>query len=36
MQFRKATSADIPFITKIYEDIHAEEETCGRETCIRS
>ena len=29
MNFRKATSADIPVIAEIYEDIHTEEE-CGR------
>ena len=26
MQFRKATSADIPYIAEIYEEIHTEEE----------
>ena len=31
MQFRKATSADIPFIAEIYEEIHTEEEA-GRVT----
>jgi len=31
MQFRKATSADIPFIAEIYEEIHTEEES-GRVT----
>ncbi|MBR3756184.1 MAG: GNAT family N-acetyltransferase [Firmicutes bacterium] len=31
MQFRKATSADIPSIAEIYEDIHTEEEA-GRVT----
>lgn len=31
MQFRKATSADIPYIAEIYEEIHTEEEA-GRVT----
>lgn len=31
MQFRKATSADIPYIAEIYEEIHTEEES-GRVT----
>ena len=31
MQFRKATSADIPSIAEIYEEIHTEEEA-GRVT----
>lgn len=31
MQFRKATSADIPFVAEIYEEIHTEEEA-GRVT----
>ncbi len=31
MQFRKATSVDIPFVAEIYEEIHAEEEV-GRAT----
>ena len=31
MQFRKAISADIPFIAEIYEEIHTEEEA-GRVT----
>jgi len=31
MQFRKATSADIPSIAEIYEEIHTEEDA-GRVT----